>query len=76
MAQGDSLGDQPGATEALLVDCLRCAGRADKALEVIGFAERGECEPIIRTILAFQRRLIEQGDVTCHTVGEALRERR
>ena len=72
IAQGESLGEQAGASETLVVDCLRRAGRFGKALELIGYAERGECDPKLRKILAYQRVLLERGDTACHTAAEAL----
>jgi pentatricopeptide repeat protein len=70
MAQGESLGEQAGASETLVVDCLRRSGRFEKALEVIRYAEGGECDPLLRKILAFQRVLLQRNDTACHTVEE------
>lgn len=72
IGRGESLGNQAGAAEAVLVDCLRRAGRADKALELIGYAEQSECDSMIQEILAFQRTLLQRGDTACHTVAEAI----
>ena len=70
---GEVVGKQSGASEAVLVDCLRRAGRAEKALELIGYAERGECDSVIRKVLAFQKSLIDRGDTDRHIIEEALK---
>jgi hypothetical protein len=75
LAHGASLMDQAGASEAIVVDCLRRSGRSPKALELISYAERGECEPIIRELLSFQRSLLQRGDTACHTMEEVLQHR-
>ncbi len=72
LGNGEVLCEQAGASEAILVDCLRRGGRAAKALEVIRYAERGECDPIVRQILTYQRTLIENGDTACRRIEEAL----
>jgi hypothetical protein len=72
IGRDELLGDQAGAIEAVVADCLRRAKQFAKALKVIRYAERGECEPVIRKVLAFERVLIQRSDTACHTVAEAL----
>jgi hypothetical protein len=67
-------GPQPGGHEALLADLARRAGRPDEARAFVaaGLAA-GPGEPLGK-ILAYQRTLLDRGDVACHTIGPALGE--
>lgn len=70
----DASEEGAGNLEAIIVDCLRRAGRVDKALELIQYAEGGACAPSARKVLAFQRVLIARGDTACHNAAEALKD--
>lgn len=72
MAAGHSFVEQPGASEAILVDCLRRSGRGDEALSLIERASNGGFDDVITQILAFQRGLIQSGDTAAHLIKEAL----
>jgi len=69
---GQRIADQEGAQTAIQVDLLRRAGRLDEASELIWRQRPGIGEDIILKVLAFQERLIERGDLSCHTIAEAL----
>ncbi len=72
LAAGETLGQQAGASEAIIVDCLRRAGRGGEALTVIDRALASGCDGIIKKVLVFERSLIECGDTSCHLVSDAL----
>lgn len=69
---GQRIADQEAADTAIQVDLLRRAGRLDEASELIRRQRAGIGEDIILKVLAFQERLIERGDLSCHTIAEAL----
>lgn len=72
LGDGQLFAEQPGASEAIMADCLRRAGRGAKALEVV---ERGLSQSyanVIRKILSFERVLIQHGDTGPHLIKEAL----
>jgi len=69
---GQRITDQEAADIAIRVDLLRRAGRLDEASELIQRQRPYIGEDIIPKILAFQERLIERGDLSCHTIAEAL----
>jgi hypothetical protein len=62
--------DQPGASEAVLTDCLRRASRPREALQMIESGLAAQPEEIIQKILHFQRSLIERGDTGRHLIEE------
>jgi len=72
--QGQQVIDQAGASTALLADLLRRSGRLTEARRVIGTRREGTSEDIILRILDFQASLVEEGDVSCHTIAEAMGE--
>lgn len=72
-SSGHSFVKQPGATEAILTDCLRRAGRSTEALVIIEQALSKNYEDIIQKILIFQRALIQRGDTKCHLIQDALK---
>jgi hypothetical protein len=69
---GQLFAEQPGASEAIVADCLRRAGRGADALQVIDRALSQGCEDVIRNVLAFERLLIQRGDTDRHLIKEAL----
>ena len=73
LADNRQFDGEAGAAEAIAIDCLRRAGRAADALELLGRAKGRKGEPIFDQIFAFQKKLIERGDVAGHTVGEAVK---
>jgi len=72
---GHSFAKQPGASEAIVTDCLRRAGRGPEALRVIERALSQSYEDIIHKILALQRSLIERADTSRHLIKDALESR-
>ncbi len=72
LAAGKLFAYKPGASEAILTDCLRRSGRAAEALPVIERALSGNYDDIIHNILRFQRVLIQRGDTSRHLAEEAL----
>ena len=64
--------EQSGAGTAILVDLLRRSGRLDQARELIAARRAAVTEDIIVRVLDFEVALIEKGDVSCHTIAEAL----
>lgn len=75
VAEGHAFAAQPGASEAILIDCLRRAGRGGEALPLIERALSQNYEDIIHKILVLQRALIQRGDTAAHLVKEALETR-
>jgi hypothetical protein len=71
---GQQVINQNGASTAILVDLLRRSGQFDEALRVIAEHRTDRTEDIICRILDFQTILIKNGDVSCHTISEALGE--
>ena len=72
LVSGQSFVQQSGASEAITIDCLRRAGRAVEALQLIERALSQSHEDIIRRILSLQRVLIGRGDTRRHLIEEAL----
>jgi hypothetical protein len=75
LTDGQLFAEQPGASEAIVTDCLRRADRGTEALQVI---ERGLSESyddVIHKILALERRLIHCGDAGRHLIKEAFEAR-
>lgn len=72
LAEGHSFNQQPGASEAIVTDCLRRAGRGTEALRVVEQALNQNYEDIIRKILTLQKVLIQRGDTGRHLIKEAL----
>jgi len=69
---GNSFSEQPGASEAILTDCLRRSGRGAEALQVIANSLSQPFMDVIHEILRFQQKLVETGDTGVHQVSEAL----
>lgn len=59
---------------AVLVDCLRRAGRGQEALPVIDRILSGESSAVIEQVLVFQRELITHGDIRVHKISEAIKK--
>jgi hypothetical protein len=68
---GQTFAPDPGASETVLVDCLRRAGRGAEAMPIIERAMSLYTDETILKVLAFSRTLIERGDEQCHQVEEA-----
>ena len=69
---GQLFAEQPGASESIVADCLRRAGRGADALQVIDRALSQGCGDVINKVLAFERVLIQRGDTDRHLIQEAL----
>lgn len=70
VAKGETFADD-GASELIVADCLRRAGRGAEALPVIDGALARDGDDTVRKALAFERKLIALGDVSRHTVWDA-----
>ncbi|MBK8001211.1 MAG: hypothetical protein IPK15_21490 [Verrucomicrobia bacterium] len=65
--------DEPaGAYEAVVVDCLRRAGRGDEALAWLDRLSGQDIGGVIQKVLLFQRVLIQRADIDRHRISEAL----
>lgn len=62
---------EDGASELIVADCLRRAGRGAEALAVIDGALGRDGNETVRKALAFERKLIALGDVSRYTVWNA-----
>jgi uncharacterized protein (DUF2225 family) len=74
LAEGKPVIEQPGASEALVAECLRRAGRGVEALPRIEQA-LGQGEGVdanVQKILRFQQALIQQGDTSHHRTDEVM----
>jgi len=56
---------------AIQVDLLRRAGQYDEALAAIQKGLEIIHEPVVTTMLEFQRTLIQKGDISCYTIADA-----
>lgn len=68
LAEGHSFAAEPGASEAIVIDCLRRAGRGPEALLLIERALAQSFDENIRKILEKQRVLIQHGDTSRHLI--------
>jgi hypothetical protein len=68
---GQLFADQPGASEAIVTDCLRRVGRGAEALQVVERGLSQNYEDAVHKILTFERALIQRGDTGRHLVKEA-----
>jgi uncharacterized protein (DUF2225 family) len=71
LAEGRTFSEMPGASEAIVSDCLRRAGRGADALQVIERALSQSFEDIIHKVLVLQRTLIQREDTSRHVIEEA-----
>lgn len=69
---GQRVGEPAGGGKAILVDLLRRSGQMDRALGAIKSARASISDEVILGILAYQEKLVEKQDATCHTINEAL----
>jgi uncharacterized Zn finger protein len=72
---GQLFAEQPGASEAILTDCLRRAGRGTEALPIIERGLSQSYDDVIHKILALQRVLIRRGHTGRHLIKEAFETR-
>ena len=72
--RGQSFAEQDGADTAILADLLRRSGRTDDARKVIAEGQRADVEDVIVRVLEYQSALIDRGDTSCHTIGEAFED--
>jgi hypothetical protein len=75
LAEGQSFAEQPGASEAIVTDCLRRTGRGAEALEMVERGLSQSYDDVIQKILAFERALIQRGDMGGHLIKEAFEPR-
>ena len=68
---GQLFAEQPGASDAIVTDCLRRSSRGTEALQVIERGLSQSYEDVIHKILAFERALIQRGDTGRHLIKEA-----
>ncbi len=68
---GQSFGTDPGAEEALLVDLLRRTGQFEPARMMCDEGLNKKPKKIIKDILRFQQKLIDESDLGMYTVDEA-----
>jgi hypothetical protein len=72
VVEGRPFATNPGASETVLADCLRRAGREPEALRVVDRALSQSYEEEIKKLLMLQQELIRRGDTGRHLVQEAL----
>jgi len=72
---GQLFAEQPGASEAIVTDCLRRAGRGTEALQVVERGLSQSYDDVIHKILALERKLIQRGDTRRHLIKEAFEAR-
>jgi hypothetical protein len=72
LKDGQLFAEQPGASEAIVTDCLRRAGRGTEALQVIERGLSQSYDDVIHKILSFEQVLIQRGDMAPHLIKEAL----
>jgi hypothetical protein len=72
---GQLFAEQVGASEAIVTDCLRRAGRGTEALPIIERGLSQSYEDVIQKILALERELIQRGDTGRHLIKEAFQVR-
>jgi hypothetical protein len=70
-ANGQSMGEQPGASTVILVDLLRRSDDLDEAAHVIEGTKGDISEEALLKILDYQTELIQAKDLGCHTIAEA-----
>lgn len=75
-AHSQSVAHEPGVSAAILIDLLRRAGRFEEAQEVIQGHGEVAAEGDIRRIMDYETELIQAGDLACHTVTEAIEEKK
>jgi hypothetical protein len=68
---GQLVAEQPGASEAIVIDCLRRAGRGTEALPIIERGLSQSYDVVIHKILVLERGLIEHRDTGRHLIKEA-----
>lgn len=64
--------DEPGSHEALLTDVLRRSGQFDTAAAVCRQGLAVVENQVIQAVLRYQQSLIQQQEVGCHTIEEAM----
>jgi hypothetical protein len=65
-------GDEPGHTEALLVDLLRRAGELERARVMCDRGLGVTSDPAVQKVLELQAKLITSADTAVHRLDEAL----
>jgi len=70
--RGQSISAQDGADVAILVDLLRRSNQFDKAQAVIESRLNGIQDDIVRKVMEYQTRLVQERDASTHLLSEAL----
>ncbi len=71
---GQQVAEQQGASTVILVDLLGRSGQLEKARKVVATRRDSNVEEIIARVLDYEIALLDKGDESCHTIGEALGE--
>jgi hypothetical protein len=77
LREGGRFSSQDGASEAIVTDVLRRAGRSGEAKKVIDVTLTKDVHEFVRKVLIFEKTLIQNGDIKGHgldEVSEALTE--
>ena len=64
--------EESGAEQLMIADCLRRAGRAGEAKELLPQVLQVATGSNLHKVVEFELKLLEAGDVNCHTVAEAI----
>jgi len=72
IAKGECFAEQDGLDIAIMADLLRRSGQFGEASVLIEKNQSRITEDIIKNILIFQKKLISQSDIKCHTISECL----
>lgn len=67
---GESFSSQDGASEAIVTDVLRRAGRGQEALQLAEQALTKSISPFIKSVIVFERDLISNNDTAVHFMEE------
>jgi hypothetical protein len=71
LSDGQLFAEQAGASEIIVTDCLRRAGRGTEAMPIIEQGLSQSYDDVIHKILALERELIQRGDTGRHLIKEA-----
>ena len=67
---GAKFSTQEGASEAIVTDVLRRAGRGDQAIQIISEALGKDIPDVIKKVLMYERTLIQKKDIDEHGIEE------
>lgn len=69
---GQEFVEEAGGEQALMADILRRCGRFEEAIKLCEEGLRGEPDDLVRSMLEYEVKLAEKGDMLCHNVAEIL----